>query len=80
MIKSSIILQSFVIYMCVILVIKNGSVQAKICGETDIRNEPDELERKLRNCTLIVGSLSIVLIEKHRDKIDFNKFQFPELR
>lgn len=49
-----------------------------ICGPIDIRNEPNEFHR-LDGCTMINGSLSIVLIEKYRST-DFSQYQFPKLR
>lgn len=78
--KSSLCLRLFAVFLCLILIINLQPVDAKICNEIDARNDPADIELRLRNCTIVVGSLSIVLIERHRDKIDFNSLQFPELR
>lgn len=52
-------------------------VEAKICGEVDIRSDIIEFE-KLNGCTVIVGSLSILLMEKNRPE-DFERYSFPDL-
>lgn len=67
-------LQTCVAFLCLVHII-NG----KICGEIDVRNNPSELEPKLRNCTTVIGSISIVLIEK-LNQSDFSKYSFPELQ
>lgn len=51
---------------------------AKICKDIDIRNHPEEFD-KLQNCTIVTGSVSISLIEKHR-YYNFTEKQFPQLR
>lgn len=61
------------------ILIGSHVANARICGDIDIRNQLDEFETKLRNCTTIVGSLSIALIHKHRN-YDFSSITFPELR
>lgn len=53
------------------------SVEGKICGEVDIRSDITEFE-KLNGCTVIVGSLSILLMEKSRPE-DFERYSFPDL-
>lgn len=53
---------------------RNGS----ICGQTDIRNSIEELNR-LKGCTVIYGFLQIVLIE-NTSVDDFESYSFPELR
>lgn len=60
----------------VLLVVCSGS-EAKICGEVDIRSDITEFE-KLNGCTVIVGSLSILLMEKSRPE-DFERYSFPDL-
>lgn len=56
------------------------SAEAKICFEIDARNDPTEIEQKLRNCTIVVGSVSILLIEKHQHIFKFETLRFPELQ
>lgn len=73
-------LQSYVILLCLIwLMIANGHVNGRICNGIDIRNDPGQL-LKLRNCTIVLGSVQIVLIERIRSVVDFNSYTFPELR
>lgn len=60
----------------VLLVLACAS-EAKVCGTVDVRSEITELE-KLNECTVIVGSLSILLIEK-ADYPEFERYSFPEL-
>lgn len=55
-----------------------AKVEAKVCPKTDVRNNPSEFE-KLRNCTIIMGSLHIVLIHRVTDATEFDKYSFPEL-
>lgn len=59
--------------------IANGHVNGRICNGIDIRNEPSQM-LKLRNCTIVLGSVQIVLIERIRSVVDFNSYTFPELR
>lgn len=49
-----------------------------ICESIDVRNSPADLEH-IRNCTIIVGYLQIVLIEGHPEKF-FDAYSFPKLR
>lgn len=51
---------------------------SKICGNLDIRNELSQLE-KLRNCTVIVGWLKILLLEGDIKEEDYKPYSFPEL-
>lgn len=51
---------------------------ARICPTTDVRSELEELD-KLRNCTVIMGDLSIVLLESFEAE-EFARYSFPELR
>lgn len=51
--------------------------ESKICGNLDIRNDLSQLE-KLRNCTVIVGWLRILLLESFSDE-EFKSYSFPEL-
>lgn len=50
----------------------------KVCGSLDIRNTPDQLQR-LQGCTVIEGSLIIVLMER-TNASHFEHVSFPELR
>ena len=54
------------------------AVNGRICTGIDIRNDLNDIE-KLRNCTVIIGSLSIVLIEKS-NHTEINDLKFPELK
>lgn len=56
-----------------------AGVNAKVCGEIRINNEPWNLEA-LRGCHIITGSLSIVLMERYNASYDIRKASFPELR
>lgn len=49
-----------------------------ICNSIDVRNSPVALE-SIRNCTIIVGYLQIVLMEGVPEKF-FDKYSFPKLR
>lgn len=49
-----------------------------ICESIDVRNSPDALE-DIRNCTIIVGYLQIVLMDGVQEKF-FDKYSFPKLR
>lgn len=49
----------------------------KICGAVDIRSDITEFD-KLNGCTVIVGSLSILLMEKSGPG-DFERYSFPDL-
>lgn len=51
---------------------------AKDCEGLSIRNNVNQLEQ-LRNCTVITGSLEILLMENSADK-EFEKYSFPDLR
>lgn len=64
----------------IIIVSVLPSAEAKICYDIDARNDPAEIELRLRNCTIVVGSVSILLIERHRDVFNFTSLQFPELQ
>lgn len=54
-------------------------VNGRICGGIDVRNSPEEFETQLRNCTVVVGSVTIVGIEPQAD-FNFSIISFPELR
>lgn len=72
--------QSFVAFLCFMLITAAPvMVDGRICGDIDVRNNPNELEYKLRNCTAVIGSISIVLIETF-NQTDFNDYKFPELK
>ena len=49
-----------------------------VCPSIDVRNTPEGLDR-LQNCTVIEGSLQIVLIDYHSDP-KFDDKRFPKLR
>lgn len=64
----------FLVFMVNIL-----TVQPKICeGDYDMRNDPENL-LDMKNCTVIAGSVSIVLMERHKH-INFTMYQFPDLK
>lgn len=65
-------------FMCLVAMI-NTSVGGKVCGEVDARNDPRSLQQ-LQGCHTVLGSVSIVLIEKYNETFDINKVSFPELR
>lgn len=52
--------------------------EARTCSSLDIRNNVTEFE-KLRNCTVVVGYLQVVLFENINEG-DFENISFPELR
>lgn len=69
---------SYPVFYCLALVIALFfSVYAKICPTTDVRSDLEELN-KLRNCTVIMGNLVIVLLESSSTE-EFEKYSFPEL-
>lgn len=73
-------LHSFEVSLCLIMMVSVlPNAEAKVCFEIDARNNPAELEQ-LRNCSIVIGSVSIVLIERHRHNFDFNSLTFPELQ
>ena len=54
-------------------------LDGRIChGDIDIRNHPREFEQ-LRNCSMVAGSVNIVLMERFRNH-SFSDYQFPELK
>lgn len=65
--------------VCCVFTINILTVQTKICeGDYDMRNDPQTL-LDMRNCTVIAGSVSIVLMERHKNT-NFSLYQFPELK
>lgn len=60
-----------------VLILCRMRTESKICGNLDIRNDLSQLE-KLRNCTVIVGWLRILLLESFKDE-QFKPYSFPEL-
>ncbi|XP_055296266.1 insulin-like receptor [Sitodiplosis mosellana] len=72
---------SFLCFVVMLLITATAPpvVYGRICSDVDVRNDPSELELKLRNCTAIIGSISIVLIETF-NHTDFNDYKFPELK
>lgn len=74
-------LDSFKVSLFLLIIVSVlPSTEARICYEIDARNDPPEIELALRNCTIVVGSVRILLIEKHQDIFDFNSLRFPELQ
>lgn len=53
-------------------------VEGKRCTHIDVRNSATEL-MQLENCTVIAGSLSIVLIENEKPNA-FENYTFPLLK
>lgn len=51
---------------------------AKQCPQIDVRNSASDL-MQLENCTVITGSLTIVLIEND-NSTTFEKYTFPQLK
>lgn len=70
----------FLCCLCILIFNGSGGVNARICGEIDVRNDPWYLEVSLRGCTIVTGSLSIVLIERNNATFDIRNVSFPELR
>lgn len=65
--------------VCCVFMFNVVTVETKICkGDYDMRNEPEQL-LEMQNCTVITGSVSIVLMERHKH-INFSIYQFPELK
>lgn len=54
-------------------------VEHKLCPSLRLINKISRLER-LRNCTEIIGSLQILLMERITTAKDFDKYVFPELK
>ncbi|XP_039293585.1 insulin receptor [Nilaparvata lugens] len=55
------------------------TVSGRICPNTDVRNNISIMRTKLENCTVIEGSLHVVLIEKASEN-KFENVSFPLLR
>lgn len=66
-----------IVLLCFFLI--GNIVNGRICGGIDVRNSPENFERQLRNCTVVVGSVTIFGIERHAN-FNFSKISFPELR
>lgn len=77
--KLAIGVQSFVGILCLVLII-NKPAEGRVCFDVQVRNTIHDLEIKLRNCTVVIGSLTIALIEKVPNKSAWEKVKFPELR
>lgn len=73
--------QHFCVYvLCSVLILcLSNVVDGKVCRDIDARNEPFEIERQLRNCTIVLGSVSITLIEKEKYTTEINNLTFPAL-
>lgn len=80
--KKSIMAGAFVstwtIFVAIMVVYLTPTTDGRICAEIDIRNSPSQF-RRLENCTLVEGSVTIALIEKHA-YFDFSTLRFPKLR
>lgn len=61
-----------------LIIFSIAETNAKYCDSIDIRNDPKEFEQ-LRGCTVVDGSVHIILIEKYRNH-NFSVYQFPELK
>lgn len=75
-----IIILTLLMVMWIPLAVTQSALKAKsenICQSIDVRNSPVQLV-KLQNCTVIEGSLQIVLIEKKIPQ-DFENLTFPNL-
>lgn len=70
---SVVVLVSFIVLLCYCC----SCAEAKICGQVDIRSDIAEFS-KLNGCTVIVGSLSILLMEKASAE-EFERYSFPDL-
>ena len=76
----SIMSLALVTFILIPMVMSQSVLKAKpdrICNSIDIRNSPQQL-LKLQNCTVIEGSLQIVLIEKKTPQ-DYENLTFPNL-
>lgn len=60
-----------------VIVVPTASSTPDICGSMDIRNEVSQL-RKLENCSMIEGSLQILLMFSSKCE-DFHGLSFPKL-
>lgn len=68
-----------VVTVCWVFMVNVLTVDAEVCnGHIDIRNDPAKFTL-LENCTVVAGSVQIVLMERHR-YVNFSMYQFPELR
>ncbi|EFA02828.2 insulin-like receptor isoform X1 [Tribolium castaneum] len=68
--------RDLVIIAVLFLFINTG--HGKICPSIEIKNKPSELEQ-LRNCTIIMGYLRIVLLDSVKEESAFDNHTFPEL-
>lgn len=66
--------RDLVLLALVALVLAEG----RICPQMDVRNSPSSLA-KLRNCTIIMGHLQIVLMDAVANEREFDGYSFPEL-
>lgn len=79
--KLAIGVQSFIAILCFVLIISHKPVEGgRICYDVQVRNTIKDLEMKLRNCTVVIGSLTIALIEKNYSSAKWERVKFPELR
>lgn len=70
-------LRQWLIVICVLYSIL-PVYQCRVCEDMSVMNRVSDLERQLRGCTVIVGSLRIVLMEKATIS-DYQNISFPEL-
>jgi hypothetical protein len=61
-----------------VLCTNTDDVDGKICPSLDIRNYPRSLE-KLRDCTVIMGHLRVVLIDNVTNSSVYENYSFPKL-
>lgn len=66
----------FLVSVCLLVLVCESD--ARNCSSLDIRNNVTEFEN-LRNCTVVVGYLQIVLFENVNEG-DFENVSFPELK
>lgn len=75
-------LHSFKVSLFLIIIVSvlpSAEANIHVCYDIDARNHPSEI-KSLENCTIVVGSVRILLIERHRDLFDFNSLRFPKLQ
>lgn len=61
----------------IVFVLLGSNVEGKRCPQIDVRNYAFQL-MKLENCTVIAGSLTIVLLENDNSST-YEQYSFPDL-
>lgn len=70
----------FIIWLSVLSVlVRLNFVNSKECGSLDIRYDRKNL-LALTNCTAILGSLSLVLLDDPNNIDEINQYSFPKLK